>query len=86
MSSDPKIDRLVALGRRRYVVRYGVVGWGLTTAAAFTGWNYYTKGHLQPLEIVIALVCFPLGGIAWGAFMWNVLKRRHARLTQPDRS
>ena len=84
MTDNEKLAKIIALGKKRYIVRYGVIGWGLGTAMAFTAWNYYTKHMLRPLEIIIPLIAFPLSGIAWGAFMWSVTKRRYDKSVAGD--
>ncbi len=66
MSENKKIARLIAMGKWRYILLYGMLAWGVTTAALFTAWMWYTKGTPRLTEVVAAFVMFPLGGIAWG--------------------
>ena len=78
--STEKWARFSELGRSQFVWRYGVLGWGLSTAIVFALFQSYTLGwsgffiHLIP-----ALILFPLGGILWGRFMWWFLERTHNR-------
>jgi hypothetical protein len=72
--------KTIALTRDQFVLRYGILGWGITTAILFTianaiehGWNDFFF-HLIP-----ALILFPLGGIAFGRIMWNFRQRQLAR-------
>ena len=71
-----KLDKTFALGKKRFVVRYGVLGWGLSTAALFAVWTFYSKGSVRPLDVLLPFILFPVGGIAWGALMWSFLKKK----------
>ncbi|MGD9634527.1 MAG: hypothetical protein AB7G28_20265 [Pirellulales bacterium] len=69
--------------RDQYVLRYGVLGWGVTTAVLFTisnamehGWDDFFF-HLVP-----ALILFPLGGVFFGRIMWNYKQRQLAKDTK----
>lgn len=67
-------------GRSRFVVRYGVLGWGVSTAILFSLWNGFSEGWDGfYFKLIPALVLFPLGGYLWGRFMWWFLERTHNR-------
>jgi len=79
-SSAEKWAKLSKLGRRGFILRYGVLGWGVPTAILFSLVQAYSDGwDTFLLRLVPALVLFPLGGILWGAMMWRFLERRNAR-------
>jgi hypothetical protein len=84
MSTHDKLTKLIALGKTRYVVRYGVLGWGLGTAALFTAWTCFSKESIRTVDVVLPVVLFPLGGIVWGSFMWAAMKKKHADATASD--
>ena len=72
-SNSDKLTKLSTLGRTRFVLLYGVLGWGVPTAILFA----LVQGYLDGwdgllLKLMMALVLFPLGGIAWGLFMWKM--------------
>jgi len=76
-TSTEKSDKIRELGRSKFVWRYGVLGWGLTTAILFSllmacaeGWD----GFL--FKLIPALVIFPIGGYAWGRIMWAFFERK----------
>lgn len=83
-SSNRQLGRWSTLrekGFRRFVLIYGVLGWGLSTGVIWAltmsllGWS--------DLRVVLptAMVLFPIVGWAWGAFMWwfmELLFQRHA--------
>lgn len=68
------------LTRDQFVLRYGILGWGVTTAILFTIANAIQNGwddfffHLIP-----ALILFPLGGILFGRIMWRFRQRQLAK-------
>ena len=58
--------------RMRFIVKYGVLGWGLLTgglwAVGFSMWS-----DLPLLAILCgSLLVFPLGGYGFGALMWKL--------------
>ena len=65
-------------GRRRYILLTGVLAYGLPTALL---WSVLMKltGAAGPFGglLAIALVIFPLGGIAFGRRMWSINERRY---------
>ena len=80
LTSSEKWAKTSKLGRTRFVWRYGVFGWGVTTAIVFSlilgiqnGWD----GFL--FQLIPALIIFPLGGILWGRIMWKLLESRNAK-------
>ena len=60
----------------RFVFRYGVLGWGITTGILFQMFRLITGIKSSPLDWVITLGVFMMGGLCWGLIMWNVLRRR----------
>lgn len=67
-------------GRKRFVLLYGVLGWGVPTALLFTIWNGFAEGWDGLLaKLLISLVIFPIGGIFWGMLMWAFLERVNGR-------
>jgi len=65
-------------GRRRYILRTGVIGWGIPTAL-LSSTVMHLLGAPGPFlgRLGIALVMSPLGGIAFGAVMWAAGERRY---------
>ncbi len=77
MSPTEKSTKFSKLSRSQFVWRYGVLGWGVTTAILFSllmglqdGWDGFV------FKLIPALILFPLGGILWGRFMWMFMERR----------
>jgi len=78
MKSNTWLPNIQSLGRTRYILYFGVLGWGLVTAALFTGWNLYTKKHVDLAELVVPFVVFPISGVLWGAATWGLMKKQSA--------
>jgi len=65
-------------GKEKYVLVNGVLGWGVTTAII---WSVLME-MFQPSENIwvrplIALIIFPLGGIAFGYLTWNASEKQY---------
>jgi hypothetical protein len=64
------------LGRTQYVLRFGVLGWGIPTAILFALIQSYRRGSDGFLvQLIPALIIFPLGGILFGRLMWWMMER-----------
>jgi hypothetical protein len=64
------------LGRTRYILRYGVVGWGIPVAFLFSliqafidGWNTFVP------RLGTSLILFPVVGILVGLITWTQMKQ-----------
>ena len=78
-------DRQRAMGRRAFVWRYGVLGWGLpaallTIAYAFIkeqgfSWSAGAASSKLRLGIIITLVLFPVLGHLFGGRLWDARER-----------
>ena len=67
------------LGRRQFILRYGVLGWGVPVAIGFSlnmafenGWDTFL------FNLIPALILFPLVGILFGKILWYWLERKNA--------
>lgn len=77
------------MGRRGFVWRYGVLGWGLpaallTIAYAFIkeqgfSWSAATVSSKLRLGIVITLVLFAVLGHLFGSRLWDARERERER-------
>jgi succinate-acetate transporter protein len=83
-TNNEKMEKIVGLGKTRFIIQFGILGWGVSTAILFAGTMAYTKGSIGFRELVITFLLFPIGGIFWGAIMWEVFKR--AAKSTPDGS
>jgi hypothetical protein len=74
------------MSRKRFIMVYGVLSWGLLTAIA---WSLVTS-KLNMAEFLgvlpIALVVFPIGGYFFGAFMWAFTQRMRKKVASDGAS
>ena len=64
------------LSRSQYVLRFGVLGWGIPTAILFALIQSYRLGSDGFLfQLIPALIIFPLSGILFGRLMWWLMER-----------
>ena len=77
MNSNDRLASIVGLGKWRYILLYGVLGWGLSTAALVTFISYFLKEKMSTAGMVRPFFILPLAGIFWGMFMWSFLKKKH---------
>jgi hypothetical protein len=71
-----KVNQIILKGKWHFIFWCGVIGFGLTTAILFqiTVLFIDSSSALSSLNgLIISLVIFPIGGIFWGASMWQVL-------------
>ena len=67
-------------GMRHFIIFYGVLGWGLTTAVLWLVFmKFFGHGFNFVIGAMIAIVVFPLGGIAWGWFVWRSSEKVYAK-------
>ena len=76
-----KWEKLREKGKWNYILKYGVMMWGVGTAVLFSLIISFVIERETSFFLIlpISLVLFPLGGIAWGAFMWSFIERSCAR-------
>ena len=79
-SRAANLERLLATGKRRFVVTYGVIGWGLTTGVIWTLAMHFVfdfwAGTGWGFPLVMLVTIWPLGGWLWGLVMWRFFTRR----------
>ena len=79
-SNAEKWDKFSKLGYNRFVLFIGVLGWGLPTSILFTLIQTFEEGWDGFLvRLIISAILFPIGGIAFGHFMWKWLERKRAK-------
>ncbi|MCF4008159.1 hypothetical protein [Rheinheimera sp. UJ63] len=77
-----KLKALVKKGKWSYVLKHGVLGWGVPTAILWSAIMHFIGSIPFNESIFLALVLFPIGGLFWGLFMWFFIKREFSKLQQ----
>lgn len=68
--------------RKAFIIKVGILGWGVPVALAVTAYDWYQGTPVNELAVPLAirLVLFGLvGGIAFGAVMWKFSQRAAAK-------
>lgn len=66
-------------GAVRFILVYGVLGWGLTTGLLFSVFSSFLFQRSFTEILGLAMIIFPLGGVAWGWVMWWLSERNWKR-------
>ncbi len=72
-------------GPAHFILVWGVLGWGVLTAAMFT--VFKSVGLSDPMsanEVLVAFTVGPLMGILWGWCMWGYSESRYLRRSPSD--
>ena len=69
-------------GRLRYVLRSGVLAWGVPMFVVMT--FIANRDRNDPVVIAISAVMWLLGGAAFGAIMWTVSERQYRKAMPLD--
>ncbi len=93
-----KWERIRTKGKWRFIVLYGVLGWGVTTgflfAVVFPFALSMASSRATPAKethvsfwgtLPLSLILFPIGGIAWGLFMWSANEKAYRNATGSQR-
>jgi uncharacterized membrane protein YhdT len=68
--------RMIKRGRVSFTLRYGVIGWGISTALVFALYQGFFQGWESfPRWLGLSLMIFPIGGWFWGVMMWRFVIR-----------
>lgn len=72
------------MGRNAFILKFWVLGWGVTTALFNTviRWWWFEE-TLFPL-LGKSLVLFPIGGYFLGAFLWRYTERKWHKWKQDN--
>lgn len=76
-----KWEKLRVMGKRKFVIQFGVLRWGILTAVLWSVFMHIAQPveqwYIRPL---IALVLFPLGGAFVGIISWNSNEKKYAEV------
>ena len=95
MNQNDKWAKLKAMGKKKFILVYGVFGWGFLTALIFLvlgvvskkGFRISDLGSLSFLkQLLVSMLVFPLIGYFWGLLIWKKLERQTKALLLKNRS
>jgi hypothetical protein len=77
MKNTKKINKIIAMGRTKFILLYGMLFWGVSTAVIVSLIEYFTGQAFSLLKLAIKLITFPIVGIGWGYAMWVYFQKQH---------
>jgi len=76
--------------KRRFVLRCGVLAWGVTTAVLWTALMCLMRVAADAftwqralVQLLVALVLFPIAGYFWGLWTWRAVQRAREAVRRP---
>ena len=71
-------ERIRAKGKCSFILKYGVVYFGLGTALAFSVIFSLVVPNASFLSVLPwSIILFPLGGVVWAVIMWALSERAY---------
>jgi hypothetical protein len=64
------------MGRSKYVVVHGILGWGVPMGIVATGYSIWMSGYTRG-DLIIAALVWTIGGIAIGRIRWSDTEQRY---------
>jgi hypothetical protein len=77
-----KLKALIEKGKWSYIFKFGVLGWGVSTAILLSALMHFIERIPFTESIFVTLVLFAIGGVFWGLFMWFFINREFNKLQQ----
>lgn len=74
-----KQEKAISKGKLNYVVKHGMLGWGLPVALLVTIWNFIDERPVEWSSFIIQslpnFIIYPIGGIFFGLIMFRSVKK-----------
>lgn len=75
-----KWNKIINKGKLNYVIKYGVLVWGIPVGLIVNIWRYIDEKPLDFTQFIFeslpTLIVFPIAGIFFGLFMFNYIKNK----------
>ncbi len=75
-----RLQKLIAKGKWHFVIVYGVLGWGISTALLVTLIQTSISSSSFIEQISTALVIYPVSGLAFGFVLWMMVNNQYNKL------
>jgi len=79
-----KLHSLISKGKWNFILFRGVIAWGLMTSVLFTLIQYFLNDRQYPSHMWSYFIVFPIGGFAWGHFMWIYFNNKYQSLDSDE--
>ncbi len=79
-SQNKKWESIRLHGKKSFVVKQGVIRWGLLTAILCSLLTHFILPH-KPIWVrpLLALAIFPIGGVFWGLWVWSISEKNYKK-------
>jgi len=74
-----KMETIHALGRKRFIVRYGICYWGIPVGLFMVLFNGWQRGF-SIIYVVSAAIIWPIAGWVYGAIIWRKSEEKYRHL------
>lgn len=75
-----RLQKVIAKGKWHFIILYGVLGWGISTALFFSLIQTYIYSSSFTEQISTALVIYPLSGLGFGFVLWMMTNNQYNKL------
>lgn len=75
-----RLQTLITKGKWHFVIIYGVLGWGVSTALLVTMLQSYITSTPFVDKVTTALVFYPASGLGFGLVLWMILNNQYNKL------
>jgi len=73
-----KWRQIQAKGFKRFLWVNGFFGWGVPTTIGWSvAMSFFQPGFNFGRSLVTALIVFPIGGLAWGWWVWRAHEKKY---------
>ena len=86
-----KWERMRAKGKKKFILQNGVIGWGLPVAFLYTTLMTLLEHQALVFDrefyrlLIMAVIAFPIGGIAFGLWVWEWSERAYKKAVGSNR-
>lgn len=70
------------MGKNRYIVNFGLLGWGLSLTVVTSIVELITQNSIAPFYVIIRFIVFGIFGIAIAGNRWSVKEQRYHEWSQ----
>ena len=74
-----KMEAVHALGRKRFIVRYGILYWGIPVGLLMLLFNVWQRGF-SIIHVVVSAIIWPIAGWVYGAIIWRKSEVKYRQL------
>ena len=77
------------LGKRKYILKYGIFFWGIPMAILgillqYVFNNTYRNTQIIIINFFITIIIFLLGGLLYGLIMWTYFERQYSKTKESE--